>query len=323
MCKDYLIIGGAILQYALPMRYRILGSTGLRVSVVGVGTWQFGGEWGRTFSQAEVDAILDQAAALGINLLDTAECYGDHLSERLIGDYLSRHERSRWIVATKFGHRFNRFLDRTEDFSAAGVRRQLEASLRALRVEAIDLYQFHSGSDAQLLNEELWTMLAEQKQAGKARHLGISILGKGSELQAREAKRLGAEALQVIYNRLDRRPEQLYFPHATRDNLGILARVPLASGLLSGKYQAGVTFAADDWRSTFEADRIRRELAEVEGIRQSELPAGMPMAQWALTWCLKNPAVTAVIPGCKDAAQVAANAAASELELPDGAQQAT
>ncbi len=96
------------------MRYRILGSTGLRVSVIGLGTWQFGGEWGRTFSQAEADAILDQAAELGINLVDTAECYGDHLSEGLIGDYLSRHDRSRWIVATKFGHHFNRFLDRTE-----------------------------------------------------------------------------------------------------------------------------------------------------------------------------------------------------------------
>src|SRR5512137_522003 len=203
------------------MRYRILGSTGLRVSVIGLGTWQFGGEWGRAFSQAEADAILDQAGALGINLLDTVECYGDHLSESLIGDYLSRHNRSRWIVATKFGHHFNRFMDRTEEFSAAGVREQLEASLRALRVETLDLYQFHSGSDAQLLNEDLWTMLAEQKQAGKIRHLGISILGKGSETQAREAQRLGAEALQVIYNRLDRRPEQLYFAHAQQHNLGI------------------------------------------------------------------------------------------------------
>lgn len=297
------------------MRYRILGSTGLRVSVIGLGTWQFGGEWGRAFSQADADAILDQAGALGINLLDTAECYGDHLSESLVGDYLSRHDRSRWIVATKFGHRFNRFMSRTEDFSVAGARQQLEASLRALRVEAIDLYQFHSGSDSQLLNEDLWTMLAEQKRAGKIRHLGISIPGKGSELHACEARRLGAETLQVIYNRLDRRPEQLYFPHAQRDNLGILARVPLASGLLSGKYRAGATFPADDWRSTWEAGKLQRDLAEVERIRQAELPAGMPMAQWALAWCLKHPAVSTVIPGCMNAAQAAANAAAAELEL--------
>jgi aryl-alcohol dehydrogenase-like predicted oxidoreductase len=230
------------------MRYRILGSTGLRVSVIGLGTWQFGGEWGRTFSQAEADAILDKAGELGINLIDTAECYGDHLSESLIGDYLSRRDRSRWLVATKFGHHFNRFMDRTEDFSVADVRQQLEASLRALRVETIDLYQFHSGSDSQLLNEDLWTMLAEQKRAGRIRHLGISIFGKGSETQAREARRLGVEALQVIYNRLDRRPEQFYFRHARQHDLGILARVPLASGLLSGKYRAGVRFPANDWR---------------------------------------------------------------------------
>jgi len=295
------------------MHYRILGSTGLRVSVIGLGTWQFGGEWGRNFSQAEADAILDQAAELGVNLVDTAECYGDHLSERLIGDYLSRHDRSRWIVATKFGHHFNRFLDRTEDFSEADVRQQLEASLRALRVETIDLYQFHSGSDKQLLNEGLWAMLAEQKRAGKIRHLGISILGKGSEPQAKEAKRLGVEALQVIYNRLDRRPEELYFPHARQQNLGILARVPLASGLLSGKYRPGAAFPANDWRSTFEAEKMGRNLAEVELIRAMEVPVGMPMAQWALAWCLKNPAVSAVIPGCKDPAQVASNAAAAEL----------
>ena len=296
------------------MRYRNLGGTGLRVSVIGLGTWQYGGEWGRTFSQAQADAILDKAEELGINLIDTAECYGDHLSERLIGDYLSRHNRALWFVATKFGHHFNRFLDRTDDFSAAGVRKQLEASLQALRIERIELYQFHSGSDSQALNEDLWTMLAEQKQAGKIRHLGISILGKGSEAQAREARRLGAEVLQVIYNRLDRRPEQLYFPHAQQDNLGILARVPLASGLLSGKYRAGVKFPANDWRSTFDLERTRRELTEVEHIRQTEVPAGVALPQWALAWCLKNPQVSAVIPGCQDPAQVASNAAAADLE---------
>ena len=295
------------------MHYRQLGSTGLQVSVIGLGTWQFGGEWGRAFSQADADAILDRAGQLGINLIDTAECYGDHLSEGLIGDYLSRHDRSRWIVATKFGHHFNRFMDRTQDFSVADVRRQLEASLRALRVETIDLYQFHSGTDAEFLNEELWAMLAEQKRAGKIRHLGISILGKGSELQAREARRVGAEALQVIYNRLDRRPEQLYFPHARRDQIGILARVPLASGLLSGKYRQGVSFPANDVRATFDAEKLRQDLAEVERLRQAEVPACVPMAQWALAWCLKHPAVSSLIPGCKDPAQVEANAAAAEL----------
>ncbi len=298
------------------MRYRILGSTGLNVSVVGIGTWQFGGEWGHDFSQSEVDAILDEGARQGVNLVDTAECYGDHLSERFVGDYLSRHDRSRWIVATKFGHRFRKFMDRKEVFSASGVRKQLEKSLRALRAEAIDLYQFHSGSDALYQNEDLWTMLAEQKRAGKVRHLGVSILGKGSELQAQQAKPFGVEVLQVIYNRLDRRPEQIYFPHAERDRLGILARVPLASGLLSGKYSAGAAFQANDWRSTFEAKKLAADIAETDRIRQSEVPAGVPMAQWALAWCLRNPLVSAVIPGCKDPAQVAANAAAARVDTP-------
>lgn len=290
------------------MRFRVLGSTGLKVSVIGVGTWQFGGEWGRSFSQAEVDAILDEAGAAGINLIDTAECYGDHLSERLIGDYLSRRDRARWIVATKFGHHFNRFLDRTDDFSPEDVRRQLEASLRALRVERIDLYQFHSGADALFENEALWSMLAEQQQAGKVRHLGISILGKGSELQASRARGVGAEALQVIYNRLDRRPEQLYFPWAQRDHLGVLARVPLASGLLSGKYQPGAVFSAGDVRSTFGEEKMRADFAEIQRLRDEEVPPGVPMAQWALAWCLRHPLVTAVIPGCKDPAQVRSNA---------------
>ena len=135
------------------MRYRILGSTGLRVSAIGLGTWQFGGEWGHAFSQADADAILDKAAEVGINLIDTAECYGDRTSESLIGDYLSRHDRAGWIVATKFGHGFKGFMERSEDFSTAGVLRQLEGSLRALRVEAIELYQFHSGSDNQFQNK--------------------------------------------------------------------------------------------------------------------------------------------------------------------------
>jgi aryl-alcohol dehydrogenase-like predicted oxidoreductase len=298
------------------VHYRTLGSTGLQVSVIGIGTWQFGGEWGHQFQQSEVDQILDQAGAVGLNIIDTAECYGAHLSESLIGDYLSRRDRSGWILATKFGHHFNGFLDRTDDLSISGVRRQLEESLRALRVDTIDLYQFHSGPDEVFHNHELWAMLAEQKRLGKVRHLGVSILGKGSELQAREARNVGAEVLQVVYNRLDRRPEQDYFPHAQRDRLGILARVPLASGLLSGKYKSGHSFPSGDFRASLAPERLERDLASVEHLRATEVPTGIPMAQWALAWCLRNPAVSTVIPGCKDPAQVRSNAAAADLILP-------
>ncbi len=296
------------------MRYRTFGKTGLRPSVIGVGTWQFGGEWGVDFSQAQVDAILDTAADGGINFIDTAECYGpDHLSEKLIGNYLARRDRSRWLVATKFGHRFNSFLNRDDDFSIAGVGAQLDASLAALRVETIDLYQFHSGADTVFQNQELWDFLAGQKRAGKIRHLGVSILQKGSELQAREAAAFGVEALQVFYNRLDRRAEEIYFPHAEKNQLGVLARVPLASGLLSGKYQPGATFAANDVRGRFDAEKLQRDLAEVACLQKMEVPPGVPMAQWAMAWCLKNPIVTTLIPGCKNPEQVKANAAAAEL----------
>jgi aryl-alcohol dehydrogenase-like predicted oxidoreductase len=279
-----------------------------------VGTWQFGGEWGRDFSQTEADAILDAAAECGINLIDTAECYGpDHLSEKFIGDYLSRRDRSRWIVATKFGHHFKSFMNRDDDCSIAGVKKQLDGSLKALRVETIDLYQFHSGPDALFQSQELWDFLAGQKRAGKIRHLGVSILQKGSELQAREAVKFGVEVLQVFYNRLDRRPEGIYFPHAEKNQLGVLARVPLASGLLSGKYKPGATFPANDVRATFNAEKLKRDLAEVERLQREEVPAGVPMAKWAMAWCLKNPIVTALIPGCKNPEQVKANASVAEL----------
>jgi aryl-alcohol dehydrogenase-like predicted oxidoreductase len=295
------------------MKFRKLGKTGLEVSVMGVGTWQFGGEWGRQYRQDEVDAILDKAAEHGINLIDTAECYGDHTSESLIGDYLFRRDRNRWIIATKFGHHFHGFMDRTWDSSVAGVEAQLEKSLKALRIDVIDLYQFHSGSDEDFNLPELWTMLRRQRESGKIRHLGISIAGKGGPFQAEQAQRVGAEVLQVVYNRLERRAERDFFPHAREQGLGILARVPLASGFLSGKYAGFKSFPANDARSTFDQEKFHRWMVEVEQIRKSEVPADVPMSQWALAWCLQNPLVSAVIPGCRDVAQLESNARAAKL----------
>ena len=118
------------------MKYRRLGKTGLRVSVIGIGTWQFGGEWGKAFTQDEVDGMFDRARELGINLIDTAECYGDHLSESLIGNAIAR-DRDKWIIATKFGHRFHGYMNRTDERSASDVAGQLEGSLRALRSDYI------------------------------------------------------------------------------------------------------------------------------------------------------------------------------------------
>lgn len=295
------------------MKYRQLGRTGLKVSAVGVGTWQFGGDWGHDFTQAEVDAILDQAEECGINLIDTAECYGDHLSEKFIGDYLSRRQRSKWIVATKFGHCYNG-AKKFDAFSPASVQQQLEASLRALKTDYVDVYQFHSGLDADFCNEGLWRTLNEQKAAGKIRSLGCSISSKGELTeQARDARKFGIEVLQIVYNRLERRAETAYFPHAEREGLGVLARVPLAHGLLSGKYAADTVFSSNDWRAKFDRERISNEVRQVAEINRTEVPQGVKLSQWALAWCLKNPVVSAVIPGCKTPAHVKENAAAAEL----------
>jgi myo-inositol catabolism protein IolS len=297
------------------MRFRDLGRTGLTTSVVGLGTWQLGGEWGVDYTQPQVDAILDAAAECEINLIDTAECYGDHLSEQLIGDYLGRRDRSRWIVATKFGHRFDGFLKRRDAFTAPDVRQQLDASLRALQVDTIDLYQFHSGNDAAFNDDALWTFLDEEKRAGKIRHLGVS-LNKTTEHQADWARERGIEVIQVVHNRLDRRAERLHLPYAERDGLGVLARVPLASGLLSGKYHAADTFPVNDVRARIAREQLQRDLAEVERLRREEVPSGVPMAAWAIAWCLGNPLVSAVIPGCKTPEQVRSNAGAAAL-LPE------
>ena len=298
------------------MKYRRLGKTELEVSVVGIGTWQFGGEWGKDFSQDEADRILGRAAELGINLVDTAECYGDHLSEEFVGEAI-RHDRDRWIVATKFGHAYDGHLKRQQLWSPEAVRQQLDRSLWALQTDRIDLYQFHSGSDDVFDNDELWTMLDGQVAAGKVRFLGISIRsGIDAMHQARLASQVGASVLQVVYNRLERLPEEHVFPASIEQDLGVLARVPLASGFLSGKYRPGATFTApDDVRSTFSPQRVEETLQEVEEIKRTEVPAGVPMAAWALGWCLLHPAVTSVIPGCKSVEQVELNASAADLDF--------
>jgi aryl-alcohol dehydrogenase-like predicted oxidoreductase len=296
------------------MRYRTLGKTGLSVSVIGMGTWQFGGEWGKTFAQAEVEAMFDKAREVGINLIDTAECYGpDHLSESLIGPAIQR-DRAKWVVATKFGHRFTGFLKRSDERDVAAVSEQLEGSLRALRTDYIDLYQYHSVRDEEFDNPALWAFLQEAKRAGKIRHIGNSISSNMDlRFQTDRSTKADVEALQLVYNRLERKPETEAFDSARRQNLGVLARVPLASGYLSGKYKPGATFAGNDYRTTQDPAKVDEKLREVERIAREEVPAGVDMAQWALAWCLRNPAVTAVIPGCKNVEQVEGNARAAEL----------
>jgi myo-inositol catabolism protein IolS len=298
------------------VKYRRLGKTGLRVSVVGIGTWQFGGEWGKRFTQEEVDRLLGRVGELGINLIDTAECYGDHLSESLIGQAIEG-DRERWIIATKFGHKFHSNFERTDHWSPQEVVQQLDASLKALRTDYVDFYQFHSGGDEAFDGDELWETLNEQVERGKVRYLGISISSREENLyQTEHATDVGASVIQLVYNRLDRRPERRVLPACRDQDLGVLARVPLASGLLSGKYKPGAEFTnKDDIRSLQSQEEVQKNLKLVQEIQQTEVPQGVAMAPWALAWCLQHPAVTCVIPGCKTVEQVASNASAADLDM--------
>lgn len=297
------------------MKYRTLGSTNLRVSVIGVGTWQFGGEWGKDFDQSEVDAMFDKARDTGINLIDTAECYGDHTSEAFVGKAIER-DRDQWVLATKFGHKFHEPFNRSEPRSADDVKVQLEDSLKAMRTDVIDLYQYHSWGDDQFFDDDVLALLHELKDAGKIKHIGNSVANGQNVKQIEASEEMGVEAIQIIYNRLDRGPEDTTFPICIDQNLGVLARVPLASGYLSGKYDVGHRFDKDEVRGKWhKPDHTDAKLDQVAAIKRDEVPAGVNMAQWALAWVLKHPAVTCVIPGCKNVEQVASNAAAADLDL--------
>lgn len=295
------------------MLYRRLGKTELDVSVVGLGTWQLGGEWGKNYEQSEVNNMVARAKELGINLIDTAECYGDHTSEVLVGNAIQG-QREDWIIATKFGHKFHGNFERTNHFDPAGVLLQLEESLRALKCDYVDLYQFHSGSDQDFDNPELWEMLTRQVEAGKIRSIGLSITTANPPLQIQKMSGYGISVLQVVYNRLSCEPEQRIFPACQKEDIGVLARVPLASGFLSGKYNPDTKFTdPNEVRSLRDPESTRQQLLEVEKIKANEVPDGVPMAEWALAWCLRHPAVTSVIPGCKNVEQVESNARAVEL----------
>ena len=306
------------------MRYRRLGATGLEISVIGLGTWQLGGEWGQVFTQDEVDALIGRAGELGVNLIDTAECYGDHLAESLIGRAIAG-DRERWIVATKFGHRFHADrigragwdpgTVRSDHWSPEDVVEQLDASLRALGSDYVDILQSHGGNAEQFATPGLWEALQEQVRAGKVRYLGIS-LDPGDGERVERAPELGAQIIQVTYNRLNRAAEQDVLPAAARQRCGVLAREPLANGYLSGRHRPGRPIAGpDDWRSARDREEADADLEQVARLQASEVPSGVPIARWAIAWCLQHPAVSAVIPGSRTLEQLEGNAAAAELDI--------
>jgi myo-inositol catabolism protein IolS len=301
------------------MKYRTLGKTNLKVSVIGLGTWQYGGEWGKNYTQGDVTPILQTAHDVGINFIDTAECYGDHSSEAFIGQALKfLNLRDKFIIATKFGHKFNAPFDRSEPRTGPDIQKQLDDSLAALQTDHIDLYQYHSMPDKDFESQEIRAVLEKARAAGKIRHIGNSIGAVTTNtMQIEKSPAFNAECIQLIYNCLSRAPEDTFFPVCERLKLGVLARVPLASGFLSGKYKPGVKFPENDIRARREPGDTEKLLGEVEKIQKAEVPAGVPMAQWALAWCLKSPAVQCVIPGCKSVEQVQSNALAAHLDIVD------
>ena len=292
------------------MKYRRLGKTGLSVSVVGLGGWQFGGEWGKSFGQDEVDNMLGRAGDLGVNFIDTAECYGDHLSERLIGNAISG-ARDKWIISTKFGHQFRGHLDRDSAFDVASVAQQFRRSLEALRTDYIDLLMFHSGNNAQLESQELWSFLHGEVAKGTVRHLGVSLSGQSPGVvqhQARLASALGANVIQAVYSRLRPESSAEVFPICQREGLGVVARVPLAQGLLAGRIGPDTLFESSDLRSGWTAEHLQTMRDRVERILHDELVPGTDPAQWAIGWCLRHDCVATAIVGCKSVSQVENNA---------------
>ena len=298
------------------MKYRKLGGTGLEVSVIGIGADQFSGEWEKQFNQNEVNKILNKARQLGINFLDTAECYGDHLSESFIGNAI-KGNREEWIIATKFGHKYKEKNKREVDFTPEGVLKQLDKSLECLKTDYIDVYQFHSGNNSEFDQKELWDMLKKQVKKGKIKHLGISIMNslvlKNDLYQLKNTKNKEIEIIQVVYNRLNHKTDKEVIPYCVKNNIGVIGRVPLAKGHLTGKYPPGIIFPKGNKRLLQDDKQTLEQLIKVQEIKKKEVPKNINMVQWALAWCLKNPQISTIIPGCKNLVQLEINANASKL----------
>jgi aryl-alcohol dehydrogenase-like predicted oxidoreductase len=300
------------------MRYRPLGRTGWNVSEISFGAWAIGGEWGQV-SDEDAIASLSKAVECGVNFIDTADVYGDGRSERLIGGF-KKHSREKTFVATKAGRRLSE--QTVEGYSRKNLTRWIDDSLRNLSTESLDLLQLHCPPTPLYDHAEIFGILDDLVRAGKIRYYGVSVEKVAEALKAIQYPNV--QTVQIIFNCFRQRPAEEFFAHAKRRQVGILARVPLASGLLTGKLRPDSTFPADDHRNfnrhgesfdvgeTFSGVDYNTGLEAVEKLRQF-LPAGVSMSQFALRWILMFDAVTCAIPGGKRPSQVADNALASTL----------
>jgi aryl-alcohol dehydrogenase-like predicted oxidoreductase len=300
------------------MQYRELGRTGWKVSTISFGAWAIGGTWG-TVEDSDSLAALHRAVDLGVNFIDTADVYGDGRSERLIAR-LRRERRETVYIATKAGRRL-------DPHTAKGYNRQnltafVERSLRNLGTEALDLLQLHCPPTEVYYIPEVFGVLDDLVQAGKLRYYGVSVEKVEEALKAIEYP--GVQSVQIIFNIFRQRPAELFFGQARQRQVGVLARLPLSSGMLAGKMTRATTFETDDHRQfnrrgesfdrgeTFSGVDYQAGLEAVEELRPL-VPQGWTMAQFALRWIQMFEAVTCSIPGAKRPAQVEDNIAAADL----------
>jgi aryl-alcohol dehydrogenase-like predicted oxidoreductase len=305
------------------LKYRALGSTGIEVSAVSFGAWAIGGTWG-TVDDAESMKALHRSLDLGVNFFDTADVYGDGRSERLLAR-LRRERREQFHVATKAGRRLDPHV--ASGYTKKNLTAFVERSLKNLETEALDLLQLHCPPTDVYYMPKVFDALDTLKTAGKLRHYGVSVERVEEALKSLDYP--GVETIQIIFNIFRQRPGDLLFGEAEKRRVGILARVPLSSGLLTGKFSAASRFASDDHRAfnrhgeafdrgeTFSGLDFETGLRAVEALRPL-VPKGQSLAQLAVRWILMFPAISCTIPGAKHAVQVEENVGAADLPpIPD------
>lgn len=295
------------------MEHRVLGRTGWKVSAIGLGGWAIGGQdWGPVKDEESI-AALHRAIGLGVNLIDTADAYGGGHSERLIARVL-RERSERVYVATKIGR--GQPLHQGDRYSCQNLTASVERCLENLGVETLDLVQLHTPPSEVFNRPGVFAALDELQHSGKIRFYGASVEKVSEALKAIEYPNL--QVVQIVFNVFRHRPAEEFFSRAQDRQVGILARVPLASGLLAGKMGPQTRFQADDHRTllyggeTFSGVEFALGLKAVEALKQV-LPQGMTLAQMALRWVLMHRAITSAIPGAKRPSQVVENTAAADL----------
>jgi aryl-alcohol dehydrogenase-like predicted oxidoreductase len=300
------------------MDLRPLGRTGWNVSSISFGAWAIGGTWGPV-EDADSLAALHRAVDLGVNFFDTADVYGDGHSEQLLAR-LRRERSESIIIATKAGRRLNPH--NADGYNRANLTAFVERSLKNLQVDALDLVQLHCPPTDVYYRPEVFAVMDDLVKAGKIRFYGVSVERVEEALKAIEYPNV--QSVQIIYNIFRQRPSEIFFQEAKRKRVGILARLPLSSGMLAGKMTVKSTFASDDHRAfnrhgeafdrgeTFSGIDFETGLRAVEELRPL-VPASTTMATFALRWILMNDAVTCAIPGAKRPAQVEENLKAAAL----------